>query len=129
MIRTNVRRLVEGGTLALVLLLALAAASLLFARPAHADTFTVNNTFDPGGGTCDPNGGCTLREAMEAANETRGADTIDFDIPGSGVRSIAPESKLPEISQAVTIEGYSQPGASPNTLARGTNALIPCMTP
>jgi CSLREA domain-containing protein len=124
MVGTNVRRLVEGRTMILVIT-ALAAASLMFARPAHADTFTVNNTFDPGGGTCDPNDGCTLREAIEAANETPGADTINFDIPGSGVRSIVPDSKLPEISQAVTIDGYSQPGGFAQHACKGHERLDP----
>ena len=105
----------------------LAAGLMVFGAggTAHAaTTFTVDNTIDPGNGTCSAAAGCTLREAIAAANEAPGADTINFDIPGSGVRSIAPGSKLPEITEAVTINGYSQPGTSPNTLARGTNALL-----
>ena len=34
---------------------------------------------DPGDGDCNPNGGCTLREAINEANATT-ADTIRFDI-------------------------------------------------
>jgi CSLREA domain-containing protein len=120
MIRTHVQRLVEGRTLALGLLFAaLVAASLLFASSAHAaTTFIVNNTGDPGDGNCTA-GGCTLREAITAANETPGVDTIDFDISGSGVKTISPASSLPPITEAVTIDGYTQPGSSPNTRATG----------
>lgn len=120
MIWRYVQGLVEGRTVALGLLVAaLAAASLLFASPAHAaTTFTVNNTSEPGDGDCTATG-CTLREAITAANAAPGADTIDFDISGSGVKTISPVSELPKITEAVTIDGYSQPGASPNTRATG----------
>jgi hypothetical protein len=40
------------------------------------------------------------------------------------VKTIAPDSKLPTITDPVTIDGYTQPGASPNTLAKGTNAKL-----
>jgi parallel beta-helix repeat protein len=40
------------------------------------------------------------------------------------VRTISPTSELPAITEAVTINGYSQQGAAPNTLATGTNAVI-----
>ena len=45
---------------------------------------------------------------------------------GSGVQTIAPASALPTITDGVTIDGYSQPGASANTNApdQGTNAVI-----
>jgi hypothetical protein len=112
MIRTSAKRLVEGRTLVLMIA-ALAAASLLFARPAHADTFTVTNTNDDGVGS--------LRQAIEVANAASGADTIKFNIPGAGVRTIAPTSRLPEITGPVTIDGYSQPGSRPNS--RKTGAL------
>jgi CSLREA domain-containing protein len=122
MIRTHAIRLVEGRTLASGLLLAaLVAASLLFASPAHAaTTFTVNNTGDPGDGNCTA-GGCTLREAITAANETPGADTINFGISGSGVKTISPasESGLPQITGPVVIDGYTQPGSKKNTQPTG----------
>ena len=37
---------------------------------------------------------------------------------------IQPATPLPAISHATIIDGYSQPGASPNTLAQGDNAVI-----
>ncbi len=102
---------------------------LLAVRPAHADTFTVNNaSFDTDDGVCEPLGvpeDCTLREAINDANAAGGADTIGFDIPGGGVKTIEPNpSGLPPITGRVTINGYTQPGASPNTLAQGNNAAL-----
>jgi CSLREA domain-containing protein len=57
-------------------------------------TFTVNSTGDSGDnntadGACnDGTGQCTLRAAIQQANATAGTDTIAFNIPGSGVRTI-----------------------------------------
>jgi hypothetical protein len=65
---------------------------------------------------CNPQD-CTLREAVNAA---RAADTIKFNIPGPGPHVIEPTcSELPAIisRNALTLDGYSQPGAHPNTAA------------
>jgi CSLREA domain-containing protein len=94
-----------------------------FGGSAAADTFTVNNPVDPGNGICDVVG-CTLREAIDAANVSPGADIINFNIAGSGVTSIVPTTPLPDITDTVTIDGYSQPGASVNTLAVGNDAVL-----
>jgi hypothetical protein len=40
------------------------------------------------------------------------------------VRTILPASVLPAITDTVTIDGYSQPGTSPNTLAVGNDAVL-----
>ena len=48
---------------------------------------------------------------------------IDPDWPHSWW-SVQPASLLPTISGAVTIDGYTQPGASQNTLAAGDNAVL-----
>jgi CSLREA domain-containing protein len=66
----------------------------------------------------------SLREAITFANSNPGTDTITFRIPGSGVQTISPTSALPTITDPVIIDGYSQPGASPNTLANGDNAVL-----
>lgn len=105
----------------LFLLVALAA-------PARATTFTVNVTDDTSDGTC--NGAhCSLREALLAAQAATGAPhVINFDIPGSGVRTITclgANFGWPFIFQSVTIDGYSQPGSSPNTNASGAINAVP----
>ena len=55
-----------------------------------------------------------------------GADTIAFDIPGTGVRTIRPTSALPIITDPVTIDGYTQPGSAPNTnpVGQGLNGTL-----
>jgi trimeric autotransporter adhesin len=57
--------------------------------------------------------------------QTPRADVITFKIPsGNGFATIKPQPNLPVIKDRVTIDGYTQPGASPNTLAKGTNAQL-----
>lgn len=91
----------------LTLVLALLFAEALTASPADAaSTFTVNSTADPGTGSCDSTE-CSLREAITAANTNAGTDTINFNIPGSGVKTIAPISALPTITNAVNIDSGS----------------------
>jgi CSLREA domain-containing protein len=105
---------------------------LLFitAKPANAKTFTVNYTGDgpdavPGNGSCNVVFGlCSLRAAIEEANAFAGPDTINFNIFGSGPHTIAPDAPLSQITGPVTIDGYSQSGASPNALAVGNNAVL-----
>ena len=99
------------------LLAALMVAYLLAAKPAHASTtYTVTNT--------NSNDEGTFRQAILDANATPGADTIKFDIPGTGVQTIAPNTPLPTITDPVTINGYSQPGAQANTKAVGSDAIL-----
>jgi hypothetical protein len=104
--------------LAIAVLMAVLAASLLVAaKPSYASTtFTVINTKDSGAGT--------LRQAMFDANVTPGADVINFNIAGTDVKTITPTTALPKITEAVTINGYSQPGAHPNTKAIGSDAVL-----
>ena len=85
--------------------------------PLPAPTFTVLNTNDSGPGS--------LRQAILDANTTPGADTIAFNIPGSGIHTIGLLSVLPSLTDnaGVTIDGYTQPGSSPNTLALGDNSV------
>ncbi|HET6408124.1 MAG TPA: hypothetical protein VFG14_09605, partial [Chthoniobacteraceae bacterium] len=73
----------------------------------------------------DSNDGLTsLREAIEFANGSGDLSTITFNIPGGGVRTIRPGTPLPDIKSPVIIDGYSQPGASPNTLLNGNDAVL-----
>ena len=85
---------------------------------SSAATFTVTNTGDSGAGS--------LRQAILDANGTAGADTIEFNIPGAGVHTIVPASALPAITEAVTIDGYTQSGALANSNGPelGTNAQL-----
>jgi len=119
----EIMRAYRANVLITVLGVLCASLGLMVTSPAYAATLTVNNTADPGDGDCNPNGGCTLREAINEANATT-ADTIRFDISGSGIKTITPTSRLPIISERLTIDGYSQPGAEPNSLTTGTNAVL-----
>lgn len=84
----------------------------------------VTNTNDAGVGS--------LRNAMEFANSHIGLDTIKFDIPNTDTGymmsgdyfSIKPLSPLPTLTDQVVIDGYSQVGSTPNTLAVGNNAKL-----
>jgi hypothetical protein len=99
------------------LLAALLASLMLAAGEARASTtFTVKNTNDSGAGS--------LRQAILDANATAGADVINFNVPGTGVHTIAPATELPAISDPVTIDGYSQPGAEPNQKTVGSDAVL-----
>jgi len=90
-----------------------------------AQTYTVNTTADIDDGICTAGpGGCTLRDAINTANAHAGGDKIGFAIPGAAVQIIAPASALPTITEAVSIDGYTQQGAMPNTTAEGDNAVI-----
>ena len=86
------------------------------ASMAAAATFTVTNTADSGAGS--------LRQAILDANANAGLDTIAFNVSGagcdgSGVCTITTASVLPIILSPVVIDGYTQPGSSPNTNAQG----------
>jgi len=97
--------------------------------------FVVNTTDDLNNdGQCTPLGtgnGCSLREAIDAANLTFGA-AIVFGIPDTdpgcpaGVCTITPATTLPAIISKVFIDGYTQhpcpptgtePCSHPNTLS------------
>jgi hypothetical protein len=105
-------------------------------------TIIVNSAGDADGA----DGGTTLslRQAIEVSNGTlaissltptqaglvTGAlstpNTIDFAIPGTGPFTIMPGTALPTITTPVVIDGYSQPGAHPNTNGpgQGKNTVI-----
>src|SRR2546430_3043134 len=91
--------------------------------PQASTTFIVNSTADPGTGVCD-DVECTLREAIAAANAHAGTDASGFDIHGAGPHTIRPTCTLPSITSPVTIDGYTQPGASANTEADGDDAVM-----
>ena len=88
------------------------------ATPLGGLTFTVTNIDDSGAGS--------LRQAILDANGSPGFDVIAFNIPGSGVHTIGLASGLPAITEWVTIDGYTQPGSSPNTnpTGQGLNTVL-----
>ena len=134
--------------------------------------FVVNTTADTvDDNLCLPIGsgnGCTLREAINAANASPSATAINFAIPAADPRhfyykddgvpnqvthdvthvivttaandaalpadkdpdwphgwwSILPTSALPALTQATTVDGYTQTDATVNTSATSTNAVL-----
>jgi hypothetical protein len=77
--------------------------------------FTVTSTADVGAGS--------LRQAILDANAAPGSDSITFAIPGLGGQ-ISLASPLPAVTDAVTIDGTTQPGFSgtPVIELNGNNA-------
>jgi hypothetical protein len=94
--------------------------------------FTVTNTHDEGNGS--------LRQALQGAGivpAASGPVEIEFNIPDTdpnrdpttGVFTIQPIGlneleALPGVPGGVTVDAYTQPGASPNSLTNGDNAKI-----
>ncbi|MBL9138576.1 MAG: CSLREA domain-containing protein [Verrucomicrobiales bacterium] len=72
-------------------------------------TFVVNTADDHDDGSCDA-ADCTLREAILAANQHPGTDTLVFAIPGPGVHTIQPLSPLPLFLESAVVDATTQPG-------------------
>ncbi len=92
------------------------------ALPDNTTPFVVTTLADTAGSTCGAT--CSLRQAITAANASAGGDVIRFNIVGTGVQQIFPTTPLPNITEALVIDGYTQPGASANTSATADNAVI-----
>ncbi|HEX6293496.1 MAG TPA: carbohydrate-binding protein [Herpetosiphonaceae bacterium] len=102
--------------------------------------YTVNsagndNDADTSDGLCRTAGNtCTLRAALTQANTRLGPETITFNIrnaDGSCPALVTIEAppgasgfRIEDKSGRVVLDGYTQCGASPNTLAVGGNAVI-----
>jgi parallel beta-helix repeat protein len=99
--------------MALVVGLAVPCAAPL----ARANTYTVTNTNNSGTGS--------LRDAIKSANNNPGADTIAFNLSGSGPFVIKPTAALPTLSGTVTIDGTSQPGYAGSPLIELDGSSIP----
>ena len=69
---------------------------------ATRQSFVVTNANNHGSGS--------LRDAIINANATPGTDTITFNIPGPGVKTINLVISLPEITDRVIIDATTQPG-------------------
>lgn len=119
---------------------ALAGALALAGARAQAAVFVVDTAGDDGSAAFQvcadaAPGDCSLRGALARANASSDADEIHFDIPDTDPGyvaatahwRIAPATDLPQVFHPVTIDGYTQPGAVPNTLAPdegGNNAAL-----
>jgi parallel beta-helix repeat protein len=84
--------------------------------PAGSFVLTVTSNADSGAGT--------LRDILTQANGIAGLNLIEFDISGDCPRLITLASPLPNITEPVIINGFSQPGASVNTLDHGNNSVL-----
>ena len=81
--------------------------------------YVVTNTNNLGAGS--------LRQAILDANANAGADTITFNISGTGTHTIEPTSALPTITGTVTIDAttddsFAANGNRPAIIVAGTNA-------
>src|ERR1700730_11186479 len=99
------------GMFARALFLVVVAFFLLYAQ-IHADIYSVTSTTDSGPGT--------LRQAILDANahpnpSATELDRIHFAIPGTDVQTIFPGPPLPDISDPVVVDGFTQNGARPNS--------------
>ena len=101
--------------------------------PQPLRTFTVNSTGDlpdaaPGDSVCLTGAGfCTLRAALQEASLDGGPTNVEFNIAGLQDHTIVLSSELPPLWDAyggTSIDGYSQPGSSPNTLTLGGDAEV-----
>jgi CSLREA domain-containing protein len=119
---------------------ALSLSALIFlcgyARLSAGVVITVTSAAD----TAANDGVCTLREAITSANTNTASgaaagecaagaaslDLIVFSIAGGCAVpcTITPTTALPAITQFVILDGYSQPGASANTLPVGSDAVL-----
>jgi len=127
--------------------LMLALAGTYSPVQAVGSTFVVNSTAndfnvavvddgDTGDGVCDTGhlhteidahtftGVCTLRAAIQQANNLSDLDTIAFNIPGQGPHTI--QGGLVTIREPVIINGFTQPGATANTnpVGSGLNTVL-----
>ena len=93
----------------------------------EAAAFEVNSTADTDDGACTLPGtgnGCTLREAMNAANTTPGTQAITFapSLTANGPNTITLLTALPELASDMSITG---PGADLLNVQRSSAAGVP----
>ena len=79
---------------------------------SSATVLVVSNASNDGPGS--------LYAAIDQSNTLPGVQIIRFNIPGTCPRIIALTTNLPDISDSVRIEGYSQPASVPGTAGAPT---------
>jgi titin len=96
---------------------------------ALLSAFVVNTTsdLDRAGGL--PVGQESLRQAIEDVNADSTPDVIDFNLGNGGHQVITLASALPAITNAVTIDGTSQPGFTHTSQGIIRNGLPPGFSP
>lgn len=109
----------------LLMAVALVSAPLLLFAGSEAFAvaiLTVNSSGDapdlvPGDGICDTGAmtptsdpECTLRAAIEEANQPGPEREIAFSIPDEGVATIRPASPLPPVTRRLNLDATTQPG-------------------
>jgi hypothetical protein len=99
-----------------ILLVALLVASVGPVASAAAETFEVDSTGDApqaAAAVCETEAGdCTLRAAIEAANQRPGRDEITFSemvFPGGAAGTIEPSALLPAIVEPLVIDDRCPP--------------------
>jgi hypothetical protein len=99
-----------------------ATCFLLLPAQIRADIFTVTNTADDGLGSFRQ----AILDANAHPNSSSNRDEIHFAIPGSDVQTIAPRPPLPDITDPVVIDGFTQLGAvaNSNPVGQGLNTIL-----
>jgi CSLREA domain-containing protein len=95
---------------------------LLFCANVSAATFIVTNTGNTDDGTCNIH--CSLREAINVANNLAGNDKITFNISGAGPHIITLNNVLPNLSSDINIDN-DDAGAETVTVARSSASNTP----
>jgi hypothetical protein len=110
-------------------------------RTVLSAPYVVNTTADSGPGSLRDainQINADTNHALYASPSNPSVDEIDFAITAvsdaagggtgynatTGVATITPQLGLPTLANAVLIDGQTQAGASPNTLAQGDNAIL-----
>ena len=99
--------------------------SMLFAALATVNSVGDASALNPAVSPVTAGGQVTLRSAIQYINaQGQSANTINFNIAGTGPFRFQPNPALDPIAQPVFINGYSQPGSSMDTDPVISNAVL-----
>lgn len=105
-------------------LLPLILATLFLPQaPVHAAIYSVTTTAESGPGSL----GQAILDANAHPNSSASdPDRIHFAIPGTDIQTITPQFPLPDITDPVVIDGFTQAGALPNSnpVGQGVNPIL-----